>query len=239
MNKMQPGVHTNRSAKRSAKNWDLKLAAALFIGTCATMSLVLPNWRDPLAETHADPPGMYRTQSQAQAPALATTVIPTALNTPPPVDPQQQESATEHYQKGQSQMRDGKYNAAATEFKKALEQYPDFADAYVGLGDAFIHQGDYQAAETNARHALSELKLLKVGQAPDPHLKKELSYAHQVLGIALLHLAKNALDNHDVASGKMKALEAASHCNLAAVFDQSDDDAHSCAQQAAALNTHS
>jgi len=36
----------------------------------------------------------------------------------------------------------------------------------------------------------------------------------------------------------MKAFEDASHCNLAAVFEQTDESAHNCAQPAAALNTH-
>ena len=233
MNSTQP-VRTTRPHT----NWDLKLAAALFVGTCATMSLILPNWHEPLVG-QADTSEVYQAQPRPQAPVPAPTNHTNTMNATPATNPRQQEAATEAYEMAQHQMRGGNYKEAATEFKKALEKFPDYADAYIGLGDAFTHLGDYQAAETNARHALSQLKLLKVGQAPDPHLKKELSYAHEILGIALLHLAKNDLDKHDMTSGKMKALEAASHCNLAAVFDQTDKAAQSCAKQAAALDTHS
>ena len=221
-------------AARPAKNWDLKLAAILFVGTCATVSLILPNLQQPLAESEADRSPAYHAQAQAPSPAPAQ---PPA--TPLPSNPGQQQAAEESYKNGQDQMQRGHYNAAATAFKQALEKSPDLVGPYIGLGDAFTHLGDYKAAETNARHALSKLKLLKTGQAPDPKLKKELSYAHQVLGIALLHLAKDEMDDHQATSGRMKALEAASHCNLATVFDQSDALAHSCAQQAQKLATHS
>jgi len=42
-----------------------------------------------------------------------------------------------------------------------------------------------------------------------------------------------------VTSGRLEALEAASHCNLATVFDQSDKLARHCAQQAKEIATHS
>ena len=238
---MNQTLSSPRSSRPGA-SWDLKLAAALFIGTCATMSLILPNWHEPLEGTQITRPERYRVLAAPQARAATMADVSDVAKTvsaPPPASPQQQQAAAESYKKGQQQMQSGHYTAAATEFKKALEKSPSYAEAYVGLGDAFTRLGDYRAAETNARHALSQLKFLKTGQAPDLHLKKELSYAHQVLGIALLHLAKTDLDNHDMSAGKMKALEAASHCNLAAVFDQADQAAHSCAQQAAALDTHS
>ena len=225
----QPG-RTNRPPK----NWDLKVAAFLFVGTCATVSLILPNWQQPPAETEADRPTAFHAQTQATNPAPTQAIA--AVN---PSNPGQQRAAEKSYKNGRDQMQQEHFNAAATAFKRALEKSPELVESYIGLGDAFTHLGDYKAAETNARHALSKLNLLKTGHTPDPHLKKELSYAHQVLGIALLHLAKGALHDHQATSGRMKALEAASHCNLATVFDQSDALAQSCAQQAQKLATHS
>jgi tetratricopeptide (TPR) repeat protein len=215
---------------RTGKDWDLKLAAVLFIGTCATMSLILPNWpSSPQAGAAAD---------TAPAPMPASARVPAAFKiTPAPPSPAQRQAALVDYRTGMEALHQGRYDAAATQFKKALEKSPRLAEAYVGLGDAFLHLKDYQAAQTNARHALTQVKLLGVDQAPDPALKQELAHAHQVLGMALLHLARDALNRHDATIGRMQALEASSHCSLATVFDNRDQAAHDCVRQAKTLIT--
>ena len=229
--------HT-KPGEGSAKNWDLKLAAILFIGTCATMSLVLPNWHEHLAQIQVDNGSVVQIQTENSAAVPAQAVAAAAPIAIPHPNPAQQQAALESYQKGQEALHKGDYNAAVADFKKSLEKSPELAEAYVGLGDAFSRLGDYTAAENNARHALSKLKLLKVGQAPDISLKKKLAYAHQVLGITLLHLAKQAMEKNQGTIGRMQALEAASHCNLATVFDQSDSAARRCIKQADSLTTH-
>lgn len=226
--------------KQPAKNWDLKLAAVLFVGTCATMSLILPSWQQARTESLMDrstavaAPAPRPTETRVQ-PTIGTLASAAAATIPQG----QRRAAMQRYESGQKRLQQGDYAAAATAFKQALEKSPELAEAYIGLGDAFNRLGDYTAAENNARHALSQLKLLKSGQAPDPERKRELSYAHQVLGIALLHRAKGALHEHQATIGRMKALEAASHCNLATVFDRNDTLAQDCAQQAARLAAHS
>lgn len=207
---------------RTVKDWDLRFAAILFIGACATMSLILPNWpSSPQADTASD-----------------AVPVPTAFEiAPASPSPAQHQAALADYRTGMQALHKGRYDAAATEFKKALEKSAELAEAYVGLGDAFLHLQDYQAAQTNARHALIKLKPLGVDQTPDPALKQELAYAHQVLGMALLHLARDALNRHDDTTGRMQALEASSHCSLATVFDNRDQTAHDCVRQAKALVT--
>jgi len=228
MNHLRQAGRTNHPAK----NWDLKLAAIVFVGTCVMMSLVLPNWQSTLGEEQVKQPTPLISPAQVTSPAAAIT--PSVS-----LSPEQRDAALASYKSGQNQLQNRHYQAAATAFKRALEKSPELVGAYIGLGDAFIQLGDYKAAETNARHALSMLKLLNVDQTPKPQLKKELSYANQVLGVALLHLAENALHDHHATSSRMQALEAASHCNLATVFDQSDTLAHHCAQQAQKIATHS
>lgn len=227
---------------RPTKNWDLKLAAILFIGTCITVSLILPNWQQPAAMTEIYETVPSQLQTENTSPAAATPAAPsTSVNPPanPPPNPELMNAASESYQKGLDLLQAGNFSDAEAEFKKALEKYPNMAEAYTGLADAFSRLGDDKAAETNARHALDQLKLLRPGLPPDLHLKKELAYAHRVLGTALLHLAKSALDSNEETTGRMKALDAASHCSLANVFDQADQDARACAQQAHELSTHS
>jgi tetratricopeptide (TPR) repeat protein len=213
---------------RTGKDWDLKLAAVLFIGTCATMSLILPNWPSS--------PQAGAAQDAAPAPRPASASAPAAFNdVPAPLSPAQRQAAQADYRTGMEALHQGRYDAAATQFKKALEKSPELAEAYVGLGDAFLHLQDYQAAQSNARHALTQLKPLGVDQAPDPALNQELAYAHRVLGMALLHLARDALNRQDATTGRMQALEASSHCNLAMVFDNRDQAAHDCVRQAKTL----
>ena len=83
----QPG-RTNRPPM----NWDLKVVAFLFVGTCATVSLILPNWQQPLAKTEAALPAASHAQAQASAPAPSQTRA--AITMP---NPGQQQAAEESY----------------------------------------------------------------------------------------------------------------------------------------------
>jgi len=224
-----------RPHRRAHSEWDLNLAALMFIGTCTTMSLVLPNL-PPAGEPGVSAEAAAATVMRAALPSAGATSAAVVLT---PASPGQRAAALADYRSGLDQLHKGRYDAAATDFKKALEKSPELGAAYIGLGDAYVHLKDYKAAETNARHALSELKLLHVGQAPDPALKAQLAYAHQVLGVALLHLARDALDHRQSTISRMQALEAASHCNLATVFERGNQIAQECAKQASALGSAS
>jgi len=224
--------HSLTPQRRPHSGWDLKLAALLFISTCATMSLILPNL-PPAGQTGVSAEAAAGDGDDTAArPSAGANPAPAVLI---PASPEQRAAAQAELRSGLDQLHKGRYEAAAAAFKEALEKSPGLGAAYIGLGDAYVHLGDYKAAETNARHGLSGLNLLQLGRAPDPALKAQLAYAHQVLGVALLHLARDALDHQQSTISRMQALEAASHCNLATVFERGNQIAQACAKQASAL----
>ena len=61
----------------------------------------------------------------------------------------------EHCKRGYAYLDSGQYDTAVTEFKKAINIDPIFADAYCGFGRAYLGQGDLEAAENKAKKALS------------------------------------------------------------------------------------
>src|SRR5262245_50760846 len=75
---------------------------------------------------------------------------------------------------GQTALRQGRYNEAATNFESALKEHPEQTDALVGLGIARYAQGSYDEAVTHLNRA--------VGQDPkraDAQLYLGLSYLEQ------------------------------------------------------------
>jgi tetratricopeptide (TPR) repeat protein len=78
----------------------------------------------------------------------------------------------EHMQAGLAADKQRQFDVAITEFKKATELDPSFADSFISLGQAYMESGDYGSAIPPLKHALE--------------LNADLLPAHQLLGYALL-----------------------------------------------------
>jgi tetratricopeptide (TPR) repeat protein len=81
-------------------------------------------------------------------------------------------NAQQHLQAGLDAQRQGRLEAAVTEFRTVTELAPDAAAGYVRLGGAYIQQHEYQQAIAPLKRALE--------------IDGDLAPAHQLLGYALL-----------------------------------------------------
>src|SRR3569832_2436993 len=123
---------------RPPRDWDVIAVASLFIAGCLIVSIVLPLW--PHGQEAAPAAG----EPAAEIVQSAPTIVPS---------PQKLHAAGEAYGQGTRALRDKLYTEAATDIKKALERYPAFTEAYVGLADAAIAGGGARAAGRGARRA--------------------------------------------------------------------------------------
>ncbi|MGA8440297.1 MAG: tetratricopeptide repeat protein [Candidatus Sulfotelmatobacter sp.] len=80
--------------------------------------------------------------------------------------------ATEHMQAGIAADKQKKFDVAITEYKKATELDPAFADGFISLGQAYMENGNYESAIPPLKHALE--------------INSDSIPAHQLLGYALL-----------------------------------------------------
>jgi tetratricopeptide (TPR) repeat protein len=78
----------------------------------------------------------------------------------------------QHMQAGMEAHRQGHLDVAITEFRKATESDPNFAQAFLNLGEEYYNTGDYAAATAPLKRALE--------------LNPDLEDAHRELGFALL-----------------------------------------------------
>src|SRR3569623_3500111 len=133
-----------------SRNWDVILMACLFIAGCLTVSVILPRWQ----EAHDAPRGMGASVEMSALPAdapIASGTVATIVPSPP-----QLRGASQSYESGAHELQAKNYPAADVEFRKALEKYPAFTEAYAGLADAAGALGNDQAAVHNAQHALEQ-----------------------------------------------------------------------------------
>jgi tetratricopeptide (TPR) repeat protein len=86
--------------------------------------------------------------------------------------------ASQHMQAGAEADKQGRFEVAIAEFKRATELAPDQPDGFVSLGQAYMENQDYGAAVPPLKHALE--------------LAPELAAAHQLLGYALLAQGYNS-----------------------------------------------
>lgn len=82
--------------------------------------------------------------------------------------------AAEHMQAGMAADKQKKFDLAISEYKKATELDPGFADGFISLGQAYMEKSNYEAAIPPLKKALD----LNADSLP----------AHQLLGYALLTL---------------------------------------------------
>jgi len=80
--------------------------------------------------------------------------------------------AQQHVQAGMQADKQGHFDIAIKEFRKATELDPDLTEAFVGLGQASMENRDFAGAIAPLKHALE--------------LNPDLQVAHQFLGYALL-----------------------------------------------------
>ena len=78
----------------------------------------------------------------------------------------------QHMQAGLEAHKQGHFDVAIKEFRKATETDPTFVDAFLDLGVVYLETRDYASATTALKHALQ--------------LNPDLDAAHQQLGYALL-----------------------------------------------------
>src|SRR3954451_8390811 len=81
-------------------------------------------------------------------------------------------SGAQHMQAGVEAHKQGHYDVAIAEFRKATETDPNFAQAFLNLGEEYVQTRDYGAAISPLKHALE--------------LQPDLEVAHRQLGYALL-----------------------------------------------------
>jgi tetratricopeptide (TPR) repeat protein len=86
--------------------------------------------------------------------------------------------ALQHLQAGTEADKQGRFEVAIAEFKKATELAPTLTDGFLNLGQAYMENSDYGAAIAPLKHALE--------------LSPNLAAAHQLLGYALLAQGYNA-----------------------------------------------
>ena len=213
----------------SSPNWDVILMACLFIAGCLTVSVILPLWQ----EAHDAPHGMG-TSVQVSAPAGDTPTPSGTVATIVP-SPQQLRAASESYETGAQKLQAKNYQAAAVDFKKALEKYPAFTEAYAGLADAAGALGDDQAAVLNAQHALDQWANDQTMHVTELTPDAAKAWAHRLLGAALLRRADSELRRQQALLGKMDANRAVFHCKQALTINADDEAARRCAQSASAL----
>jgi tetratricopeptide (TPR) repeat protein len=80
--------------------------------------------------------------------------------------------AAEHMQAATAAEKEHKFDVAVVEYKKVTEIDPKQAEGFIGLGQAYMEQGDYGSAVPALEHALE--------------LNEDSLPAHQLLGYALL-----------------------------------------------------
>jgi tetratricopeptide (TPR) repeat protein len=97
---------------------------------------------------------------------LILTLLPQLVAASPSTD------AQKHLQAGLDAQRQGRLEAAITEFHTVTELAPGAVAGYVRLGGAYIQEHEYQQAIAPLKHALD--------------LDADLAPAHQLLGYALL-----------------------------------------------------
>jgi len=215
-----------------SRNWDVILMACLFIAGCVTVSVVLPRWQ----EAHDAPRGLGASVETSTLPADAPILSGTVATIVP--SPQQLRAASESYGSGTHGLQAKNYPAAAVDFKKALEKYPAFTEAYAGLADAAGALGDDQAAVLNAQHALDQWANDQTMHVTELTPDAAKAWAHRLLGAALLRRADSELHRHQALLGKMDANRAIFHCKQALAINADDEAARRCAQSASALALH-
>ncbi len=80
--------------------------------------------------------------------------------------------AAQHMQAGVEAHKQGHYDVAIAEFRKATETDPNLAEAFLNLGEEYVQTQDYVAAVAPLKRALE--------------LRPDLEDAHLQLGYALL-----------------------------------------------------
>lgn len=64
------------------------------------------------------------------------------------------QNSNDYFQKANSLLVAGKFQEAATFYQNAINQKPDFAEAYMGLGIAYKEMGKYNEAEAATLEAI-------------------------------------------------------------------------------------
>lgn len=68
------------------------------------------------------------------------------------------DTPSQHVDNGRQLLRSGKVDDACREFKRAQELDPDFIDAYIGLGIALGHKGDFTGGYASMDQAMQMAK---------------------------------------------------------------------------------
>ena len=84
--------------------------------------------------------------SQTEKAAISTpSTEPPPTQSPSPTEDSGQE-AVKHYNLGVEHRRQGKLDLAIEEYTQAIKLKPDYAEAYLGRGNAYYDKGDYDHA---------------------------------------------------------------------------------------------
>ncbi len=120
-----------------------------------------PNYQALISLLEAIDPSFTRTEEQTRP--EPEEAIQQARPTPSPAKSPEQTTALDiqdvkkHYERGEAFLNNKQYNEAAAAFKRAIKVDPNFADAYCGLGIAYLEIGALDDAKTAVEKA-SELK---------------------------------------------------------------------------------
>lgn len=89
----------------------------------------------------------------------------------------------EHYNRGHTHLDDGQYDAAVTEFRRAINIDPITAEVHCNLGRAYLGQGNLEAAESAANRTLR----LESNYLPAHQLLEQIKRAYYDQGLAHLN----------------------------------------------------
>jgi tetratricopeptide (TPR) repeat protein len=104
---------------------------------------------------------------------------------------------------GVAKQAEGDWTAAITDFDKAIEQQPDFADAYVSRGESKYKRGDFHGALADYDHAIQ----LNPTLAPVNHVARsgQTSLTNEVSKQALVFLTIKDYANLDELAATLRA----------------------------------
>ncbi|HUT03006.1 MAG TPA: tetratricopeptide repeat protein [bacterium] len=108
----------------------------------------------------------------------------------------------DHYNKGVEYLSDGKLDAAESEFKQAIEQNPNLAEAHLNLGLIALENGWLDGAERSTRRCIDILERTRTTAMDGTTWREALSIAYNNMGAIEMARAANADQSHGYGAGR-------------------------------------
>jgi tetratricopeptide (TPR) repeat protein len=137
------------------------------------------------------------------------------------------------YNEGVQHQQRGERDLAEQQFKLALQQQPELAEARINLGLIYIQDGWYDGAEDQTRKGIEILERTKRTLVQGATYQQTLSLAYSNLGVVQISRAQAALLKLSVADAQRFADLARQSLNKAVELDPSNSRAQATLSQLA------